>query len=109
VRHALKRDSSHRSIAQALLAVGADVLEGFDCDLYVKFRERAWLIECKSRDLVEAKRTGGYRKGSIKPKQERLRAIFGEQFVIAFDAEQALTAIGAIQRLPESNEWEIAK
>jgi hypothetical protein len=109
MRHALKRDSSHRSIADALLAVGCDVLEGFDCDLFVRFRDRAWLIECKTRSYVEAKRKFGYRKGSLKPKQERLMAIFQGQYVIAYDAETALAAIGAIQRLPESNEWEVAK
>lgn len=94
MRHALKRDSSHRSIADALLAVGADVLEGFDCDLFVRFRNKAYLIECKDRQYVEAKRTGGYRKGSLKPKQERLQAIFQSQYVIAYSAEQALAFIG---------------
>jgi hypothetical protein len=97
MRHAAKRDSSHKSIADALRDVGADVLEGFDCDLYVRFRDKAWLIECKTRDRVEAKRTGGYRKGALKPKQERLKAIFGSQYLIAYDVQGALLGIGAIR------------
>ena len=45
MRYAARRDNSHRSIADALETAGAIVLEGFDCDLYVRFRDRAWLIE----------------------------------------------------------------
>lgn len=97
MRHALRRDSSHRSIAEALRKIGADVLEGFDCDLFVRYRDQAWLIECKDRERVEAKRTGGYRKGSVRPKQERLKAIFGTQYLIAYDVEAALIGIGAME------------
>lgn len=70
------------------------MLEGFDCDLYVNANGRAWLVECKTREYTEAKRKGGHRKGSIKPKQESLRDIFGDQYVIAYTAEEALAALG---------------
>jgi hypothetical protein len=96
VRYAARRDNSHRSIAEALEAAGATVLEGFDCDIYCRFRDRSWLIECKNRERVEAKRTGGHRKGSVRPKQVELKAIFGSSYVIAYDAREALLAIGAI-------------
>lgn len=95
MRYALKRDTSHRAIAVGLRAVGATVAELFDIDLAVNYRGRAWIIEVKTREYTEAKRTGGYRKGAIRKKQELLREIFGEQYVVAYDLADALKAIGA--------------
>jgi hypothetical protein len=96
MRFAAKRDSNHKDVADALRKVGADVLELFDVDLVVRFRDRAYLIEVKDPDLTKRRRTDGLRKGALKPKQEKLRAIFGEQYLVIFSAEGALRAIGAV-------------
>lgn len=94
-RFANRRDLSHRAIADALKAVGAKVVEGFDCDLYVAFRERCWLVECKSED-AQRKRGPGLRKAASRKKQVALKEIFQGQYVIAFTPEDALRAIGAM-------------
>ncbi len=96
-RYRLKRDSSHRSIADALRAVGADVLEGFDADLFVKFRGQAWIIECKAPDQVAKRsKTETVRESALQEKQKRLREIFGDQYLVVFTSEGALRAVGAI-------------
>lgn len=95
-RYASKRDSNHKAVADALRKAGADVLEGFDCDLYVNFRDQAFLVEVKDPDQTKRKRTEGLRKGALKPKQERLREIFGTQYLVVFSAEGALRSIGAV-------------
>ncbi len=94
-RYALKRDTSHRSIADALRSVGADVLEGFDADLFVRFRDQAFIIECKSPDQV-SKKSGSVRDSAIREKQKRLKAIFGDQYLIVMTSEGALRAVGAV-------------
>ncbi len=94
-RYALKKDSSHNDICEALRAVGADVLQGFDCDLYVNFRGSAYLIECKSPDQV-SKKSGSVRDSAIREKQKRLKAIFGDQYLVIFSSEGALRAVGAV-------------
>jgi hypothetical protein len=107
MRYALRRDSSHREIADGLRAVGARVVELFDVDLAVEFRGRAWLIECKNPD-VKSKRTGLLRKGDQRSKkQAALKEIFGPQYAYAFDLNEALTIIGAVKSLPESGEWAV--
>jgi hypothetical protein len=97
MRFALKRDRSHRSIADALRAVGADVLEGFECDLLVRFRNRAYLIECKAPDQVAKRaKTETVRESAMREKQVKLKAIFGEQYLVVFTSEGALRAVGAV-------------
>lgn len=96
VRYAAKRDINHRVIADGLRAVGAQVAELFDMDLCVKYRERAWIIEVKTREHAESKKLGGLRKSAKRKKQEALKDIFGEQYVICYDLEGALRAIGAV-------------
>ena len=86
-RWARKRDLSEPTIVEALQAAGCDVERGTDCDLYVAFRGKSWLMECKSSG-PNAKRR--------QPIQKRLAEIFGSQYVVIETPRDALLAIGAI-------------
>lgn len=110
MRHAQRRDASHKPIAAALRAVGAKVLEGFDCDLYVSYRGSAWLMECKTAELTQRKRKPGLRKGALRDKQVSLQEIFGMQYVVVFTVDGALMAIGAIptpRSMLHPKEWSV--
>lgn len=96
MRHALKRDSTHRSIADGLRAIGATVLEGFDVDCFVLFRGKSFLLECKP-ETARNKRKPGLRAGTLRTKQEALQAIFGsDQYKVCCSLDEALRAIGAV-------------
>ena len=88
MRYARKRDLSESPIVKALRTVGADVQTGTDCDLYVYFKGKGWMLECK---------TAGNNAKRRQKVQERLAAIFGPQYRIVKDPTEALTAIGYYQ------------
>src|SRR5688572_17563535 len=84
-RYAAKRDKSEPVIVQVLRAIGCKVVVGTDCDLYVAFRERAYLIECKTPGPDEKHR---------QKIQKQLAEIFGDQYHVVKTPSEALTAIG---------------
>lgn len=84
-RYATKRDQSEAAIVRALVAVGADYILLDPFDVLVLYRDRVFLLECK---------TGKGRK--TESQKEMVQRGWPVNFVST--PEEALAAIGAIRQ-----------
>jgi hypothetical protein len=83
-RRAAKRDANEPPIIEALVAVGATIMQGRDVDLIVGFRGRNFLLEVKPE-----------KGGRLKPSQELLLDTWRGQYGIVRTPQEALQHIGA--------------
>ena len=79
-----RRDANEPEIVDALEAVGASVLRANEVDLIVGYRERSYLIECKSEG------------GKLTPFQQDMLKTWRGHYAVVYSVDEALRVIGAV-------------